>query len=172
MRGHGMFVVVSVVLVGSMGITSCGGGRMAQDPFGPTRRTSPPPPRSIGEAVPDTVVSTDSVRIDVRNVNFNDAAIFALVPTLRRLGRVEGTKRATFYLPASSFTGNVLGGDVRGGVVRLRAELLGGKECTTYFIEAQGGDIIDMIIESAVRPQRPNGARSLCGAERREPKQP
>ncbi|MGE0159276.1 MAG: hypothetical protein AB7T31_07665 [Gemmatimonadales bacterium] len=80
-----------------------------------------------------------SMRVEVRNNNFNDATIYysQLGGTERRVGDVVGNGRRTFDVPLE-FTGDV----------RFRIELLAAGWCTLYPIVVSPGDVIGIDIVS------------------------
>jgi hypothetical protein len=118
---------------------------------------------SVGEARPSSGSDRESrtVSVHVRNVNFSDATVYLSEPGRRRLGRVTSSQTRTFQVSTVGLT-----------TVRFRAELSGGTNCTTWYVEANPGEDIDLLIDSAVRPRPPNRTMSLCYAERRRGRTP
>lgn len=85
--------------------------------------------------------STDrpnSVRIEVLNLNFQDARLYALRDTERlSLGTVGGKQEGTFTLPWNMSQN-----------LRIEINLLAGPTCTTEALPVQPGDILELQIQS------------------------
>lgn len=80
----------------------------------------------------------DSVRIEVLNLNFNDARLYALRDAERlSLGTVGGKQDATFTIPWD-FSQDL----------RIEINLLAGPTCTTEPLNVQPGDILELQIQS------------------------
>ena len=82
-----------------------------------------------------------SIRIDVTNLNFNDATLHAIRGAERhRLGIVSGKGSASYTLgwPLSM-------------PLRIEIDLLAGDACTTRALQVDPGDVIDLQIEMDLR---------------------
>ncbi|MGY8797344.1 MAG: hypothetical protein ACKVG4_01020 [Longimicrobiales bacterium] len=133
-----------------LGLSACvaGGGRPTADPFAGGSGGSRPASSSGPES--------RTVKVHVRNANFMDATLYVTEPGRRRVGRIPGNETRTFDVSSVGFT-----------QVRFRAELLGGKTCTTWYVRADAGGDVDVLIDSVERPRQPNGQMSLCVAQTR-----
>jgi hypothetical protein len=81
------------------------------------------------------------VRIVVRNGNFYDATLTAIIDGgRRRLGTVVGNQSSTFVMPWD-FTGGL----------RIQIDLLAGPSCTTELITVNPGDNLQLEIMSDIR---------------------
>ena len=107
--------VAVVLLVTLTGLTACAGsGGTAGDPFSGASTRS-------------------ELRLRVRNGNFYDARIYALMDGVRRsLGTVGGNSRGVFTIPLSSPQD-----------IRLEVSILAGPTCVTFPIPVDPGDTVE-----------------------------
>ncbi len=95
------------------------------------------------------------VRIEVRNDNFNEATLYALSPgRRRRVGRVDGNGRARFRIPWTVTD-----------PVRFEIDILGVGRCTTRPLTVGPGDVVEVLVDSVVRP-RADGFSRICDVQR------
>ena len=80
---------------------------------------------------------TRSIRVSVVNRNFNQATLYALGPSQRRLGVVSGNGSQSFYLPWPA-----------DGDLRVRIDVLAGEEFTTNSVSLRAGDTAHLSIEN------------------------
>ena len=72
------------------------------------------------------------IRLDVRNLNFQDASVWAVYRADRmRLGTVTGKSDATFQLPWNGVE-----------PVYMEIDLVGGERCTTEELTVDEGDVL------------------------------
>ena len=82
-----------------------------------------------------------TIRIDVRNLNFSDATLYALRGAERvRMGIVTGKTDRTFTVP---WTVSL--------PLQIEIDLLAGDRCTTRALPVDPGDHIDLQIETELR---------------------
>ena len=78
-----------------------------------------------------------TVRVSAVSRNFNQATLYALGPTRRRLGVVPGNGDRSYHLPWPA-----------DGNLRVRIDVLAGAEFTTNAVSLQAGDTAHLTIES------------------------
>ncbi len=126
----------TTLVLALLALTACSTRTSTPDPFSS--------PASGGRA------GGGDVRVNVQNVNFNDATIYVYAPGRRRLGRVSGNQNGEFRVSMQGF-----------GDLYFEVDLVGGQRCTTRRIQVESGMRVALLIDSSPRP-RADGLRRLC----------